>query len=448
MQSYLRWQTRNKYSLKMQLSKGRGGRVARALTEQFGDSLRISNRNKRKVQFAIEIFLFNAWLAVEVNKHHPAIEVVVSYSRDKDLYSAISKKYFSSTSYNAIIKIIDIAEEYGYITGQHGYRIEGDSRRSYYQPTPKLVNFLAQYSGHTVLHPVEVVQLKDTNKHLINYPETSTTLSYRSNIQVINQNISSNSITLPYSIVTLYPYMYSSSICICRALVTIYSSLEEDQCNCSTNSPQTPLSVNNSCQYKRVFNERFDNGGRFYCDIQNLPKQHRAYLQFNGEPTTSYDYSGLHIRMLYHLKGIDYQEDPYRIDGFGRDAEVKPAVNTILNAASETAAIRALANPKNRGNTKRVYVPYQRAKRLLEAFKAHHGLVAEHIASGVGTMLQYEDSRLAEQIMCHFARKGVVCLGIHDGFIVSESNGVELEQVMRESYNQEYGFYPVIKKEY
>lgn len=84
----------------------------------------------------------------------------------------------------------------------------------------------------------------------------------------------------------------------------------------------------------RIFNNgSFDEGGRFYCQLQNLPKKQRVHLRFDTEPTIEMDFSGMHPHLLYHLQGDDFNGDPYAIEGFKREA-VKVAFNTLINRDS------------------------------------------------------------------------------------------------------------------
>ncbi len=45
--------------------------------------------------------------------------------------------------------------------------------------------------------------------------------------------------------------------------------------------------------------------------VYNRTPEKCAPLVEAGEPTVELDYSGLHIRMLYHLIGIDYRDECY-----------------------------------------------------------------------------------------------------------------------------------------
>ena len=55
------------------------------------------------------------------------------------------------------------------------------------------------------------------------------------------------------------------------------------------------------------------------------------------------------------------------------------------------------------------------------------------------------DSEIALNVMYHFARKGIPCLGIHNSFIVPRYAATELESVMRKKYRKKVGFGPIIR---
>ena len=71
----------------------------------------------------------------------------------------------------------------------------------------------------------------------------------------------------------------------------------------------------------------------------------------------------------------------------------------------------------------------------------------EHAGSiGIGKILQYEESRIAERVLIELTDKNIVCLPIHDSFIVAESNEKELVNAMTNAYKQVVGFNPLIDK--
>jgi hypothetical protein len=62
----------------------------------------------------------------------------------------------------------------------------------------------------------------------------------------------------------------------------------------------------------------------------------------------------------------------------------------------------------------------------------------------VGLRLQRLDADIAEQVMLHFARQDIPCLGIHDSFIVPQRHEGELRETMIASYYRRIGRYPVV----
>lgn len=59
-------------------------------------------------------------------------------------------------------------------------------------------------------------------------------------------------------------------------------------------------------QLHRVFNDgSFRCGGRFYGALhQGISSELRQCIRINGSPVTELDYSGFHLTMLYHMKGL------------------------------------------------------------------------------------------------------------------------------------------------
>lgn len=83
---------------------------------------------------------------------------------------------------------------------------------------------------------------------------------------------------------------------------------------------------------------------------------------------------------------------------------------------------------------------------LIDNFKRRHKRIKNHFYSGIGVTLQYKDSKIANIIMKHFAIKGILCMCVHDSFIVPKQYEKELRKQMRAAYKSEMGYYPVIKK--
>ncbi len=180
----------------------------------------------------------------------------------------------------------------------------------------------------------------------------------------------------------------------------------------------------------RIFNNgSFEQGGRFYCQLQNLPKKQRINLRFDDEPTIEVDYSGMHPHLLYHLQRNEFSGDPYDIEGFKRKA-VKVAFNTLINRDSSKhkgTAAKSLVRNLN--------ITMVQAMSLENAIYRLHHRIAGHFNTGYGLKLQKLDSQIAYDVMTHFFMEiKRPILMIHDSAIVSVRDVEALKLCMADSY--------------
>lgn len=185
----------------------------------------------------------------------------------------------------------------------------------------------------------------------------------------------------------------------------------------------------------RVFNnDCFGAGGRFYGEfIQNQPKSAREKLLIDGEPVSELDFSSLHPRLLYDARGLQMPNDPYTISGFDRST-VKQAFQRVLNNPSAGLAknsIRLLL--RDNGDLATINPRHL----FTEIAQKHKSVIDfEKRKTCIGLELQVVDSEIALEIMYHFADRGILCIGIHDSFIVQEAYEDELNRVMKEKYRE------------
>jgi len=78
--------------------------------------------------------------------------------------------------------------------------------------------------------------------------------------------------------------------------------------------------------------------------------------------------------------------------------------------------------------------------KLVEMIKQSHKKIEKYFNTGIGVKLQYRDSKIAEAILKYFTRKSIVCLCIHDSFIVPSQYQDELVEVMKREYKKGIGF--------
>jgi phosphopantetheinyl transferase (holo-ACP synthase) len=186
-------------------------------------------------------------------------------------------------------------------------------------------------------------------------------------------------------------------------------------------------------------------GGRAYGALyQTIPSDLRKTIRINDEPTVERDYSAYHIRMLYHLKGQDYREDPYSACAGEEYRDVfKCASLTLINAKDEATAKGATREElKKRG----IPLPYKKEPLnwLLEKFKEAHEPIAEFICADMGVRLQNIDSHIMNAILMRLMDREILGLNVYDSVIVAKQHETELVEAMMEEYKKEMGFEPVI----
>ncbi len=197
----------------------------------------------------------------------------------------------------------------------------------------------------------------------------------------------------------------------------------------------------------RVFNNgSFRFGGRFYGSIHmQLPREYRKGIFINGNPTVELDYSALHIRMLYHLKGIDYQDDPYSCSKNKNDRDkLKKVLLVLINADERKRAIDAIRKAFMEMGY-RDGLKDRDINTLIEDFIEFHGDIKEFMHTGIGLKLQKIDSMIMEDILINLMRKDIPALPIHDSVIVEKRFEDELRQEMISCYKKHMnGFEPII----
>lgn len=209
---------------------------------------------------------------------------------------------------------------------------------------------------------------------------------------------------------------------------------------------QSYLPVNQRDKFtRRVFNRSsFKKGGRFYGGWwQRCPKRLRQEIFINDSPTVEVDYSGLHVVLLYALKGINYWsdvgEDPYTVEEvlFINDPEhlrstCKQLFLVSLNAKNENAAYSAFRSEAETGSVEKRYTNKQLSE-LLKKLKYKHSRIAEALANDAGIGLMNLDAQITEEIIQHFVDHEVPVLSVHDSYIIPIEFEGELKRAMQDA---------------
>jgi hypothetical protein len=233
----------------------------------------------------------------------------------------------------------------------------------------------------------------------------------------------------------------------------------------------------------RRFTKDWKHHGRLYTVTDYGQQQYnsrvRRTIWFDGEPCIELDFKAMHPRMLYHLEGIDYPKDPYKLWGY-KTTEAQRMLAKILMLAAINAkdrqgalkaaelecnlftadSIKARAADKKRklimkrGDDLAKAEAAKRAKRdtglkfsaIYDLALKVHRPIAHHFSSDAAfERLFFIDSEIALDVMHSFARQGIPILGVHDSFIVPRRYEQLLKTTMHRSYVRHVGFPSVIQ---
>jgi hypothetical protein len=390
--------------------------IVDAILEEIKECRKLENRRVRnwaKTHKHLKIIIIELWSA-----HKNSTNPYRAISKNKSDYQVESRYRKIFLKYDYFIGVIDDLIKLEYIYQKIGARYSNTSFRTRIKATEKLINTIlnpdykvneiTRLRGNSAIISRsdevqdETIILRNSDLNNIDYEDTQVTIRMRENLALINRKIADTRITLDIDD-TQY-----------RELTTRLSS--------DTNT--RPSIDFNQNQLYRVFNHSsFENGGRFYGGWwQHIPKEFRKYISINRKPIVELDYSGHHIRILYSMVEHTPPDDPYDIASFPREDQ-KKAILIIINADNEKAAIKAINNEG-----------ISNAKCLVNAIKTRHDPIKDYFSSGVGNMLMYKDSVLAERVMLRMLERGATVLPVHDSFIVRNSYDRELEEIMIEEF--------------
>ena len=178
----------------------------------------------------------------------------------------------------------------------------------------------------------------------------------------------------------------------------------------------------------RKFKHNDGHAGRLYGHwVQQCPSGLRRYLTFNGKATIELDYSSMQLYLLYGLADkLPPSGDLYafeRIDRHWMKAVLTRSVgaNTRADATASFRAELAEFSPK----------VLSKAEIYFDLFWERHSAVYDLLFTGATwAKLQYLDSTIALRVLKRLLDLGIVCIPIHDSFVVQAQYKRELEDAM------------------
>ena len=394
-------------------------------------------------------------------------------------------------TYDMFIRLVNAMYDFGLIQGVKGRKVvNGRNKPSKMWITEELSELLSTMSGYVFVKPSkDVIHLKDENKGVVNYRDNNCTRRMRRQLHELNEMLSSLDLTFRFSYAQLSDrtkakiaklnklrsLIHTEQILVVPNILSstlLKDILRENLSERHRKKPTTKYyvhydhdtklsnyidglefngTVNRDANYmRRVFNIDWKHGGRFYqAPHITIPSVCRQSMIINGEPTVELDYSGLHIRMLYHLIGIDYRDECYvyeksdKANKPDRD-RIKLASLIVINSDDRGKAIKAIHDQCRR---KGIHYPageFGRYRSLVDRFEDYHERIKEYFLKGKGLELQYLDSTIMANILDRMTKQGIPALPVHDSVICPAQHEDFLRQVMIEEYQKVMGYEPVI----
>ncbi len=349
----------------------------------------------------------------------------LAYSRAESnrIYKTSSKYNTTKLSYSRVTKLMDGLTALGMVEHQLGFkdrREGGSSRQTRALPTDNLCERMDGYAVNLYMVGIKVepIVLRDKSKDQIDYTDTPTIRQMRSTLERLNDKLSTVDVCLG---------------CTSEVTDEIMNNIGESN---RWLLPDNRVQIDSmATSLYRVFNDeirskpRLTHGGRFYGHwVQSVPSKHRHMITIDEVPTCELDYSGLHINMLYNMAGLPLPDgDVYAVEGVElyRDA-MKGILQCLINAQDREQAIAAII-------AEHQSCPFIKTKDLeqaAQAFETKHESISQYFGTGIGTKLQRTDSDMAELIILELLDNDIVCLPIHDSFIVQADHEVVLSQAM------------------
>jgi len=207
---------------------------------------------------------------------------------------------------------------------------------------------------------------------------------------------------------------------------------------------QEPLRIDLALKRsKRVFNGDFNLSGRWYGPFwQACPEKLRSRITIDGSHTVEFDFSGLHIHLLYALLGLKLgDKEPYILNKFNDPDKLRKIYKLILltsvNCNSDHECIVAVEDQlDDEMDEEPDKYPEDKPDlwAMLKELRAHHKPIAKFINKKTGLLLQNIDSAIVEDVIKKMTALKIPVLSIHDSFICLEKDAEQVLLVMKESY--------------
>lgn len=321
----------------------------------------------------------------------------VSYSRRREFYARGRRYRPRAITLATVLRFVDTQLEWGNIEHKKSSPSQRGTQSRMRLAESTVIAF-NQVGATLVYDPPELIILRDAEKELVDYCDDDRIRRIRRNVVAINEALAATRLEYQGRIIKPGDFLMSG-----EKKIVAHNSLY------------------------RVFNRSsFYLGGRFYgAWWQNIKSEERQSIVINGSRCGERDYRELHPRFLYARLGKVLSSDAYEVDGWQRSFG-KLALNTLINAETELAALRSIARSIGGEGA------FERARGLIDLLKTKHRHIADQFGSGAGLKLMMIDSGMAESVQLKLIARGIVSLPVHDSFLVEVQHSGHLTEVMDE----------------
>ena len=371
---------------------------------------------KRRFRNAVSVIVEDAWKALRsIPVRRCSVHLGSNHYSHTNRYADPNLTYRTfKPAYDGLLKL-------GYIEQtQKGYydpfKMQG--KLTEYQSSDKLERLFNDLGVYPAIYfqpskDDETVLLRtksDQRKVLIDYVETAQTNRHRRKLLKINQ-------------------------CLLRHWLDIelpdteYATIAQ---RINSRTDKNPIDFSRRTLVRIFSNPDFKHGGRFYRGWwQNIPSEYRKYLTIDTKRTEELDYSQLNPNILYAMAGKEMgSADAYdRILGDKHRKLAKQAFNAMIQSPSPLRSCPKAIDLSKVG---------MKWAEIREAVLKAHQPIEQYFFKGIGNKLQYEDSRIAERIMLHFAKHDIPVYPVHDSFIMHHGYREELKDVMEQAFKDRF----------
>lgn len=283
--------------------------------------------------------------------------------------------------------------------------------------------------------------LKKTERLTLAIPDSAKSRSMRQNLNQINKFIGEQAICID---------------CTNEQLKTLALEMANGKYTpdrFDINQKKKPRLLNFShIHLRRIFARgQMDKGGRFYGGFwQNIPSSYRRFVTINGCRTVEVDFNTLHPTLLFLKHGLnppanfydlglriqghdiyDPKLEPYRT----QRSIIKQFANAIIN--DERGVFRL-----EEEDEKFLGMSSEKLRALLIE---RHPVFEKALNSDLGVQFQFIDSQIAELVMINLTAQNIVCLPVHDSFLVIEEYMPQLNAAMQQGFRSVVNQDPVLK---